>query len=456
MKTIKYILLLALWGLSFSANTQNNIPKTRILFILDASQSMLGQWEGKQKIKIATSLLSDLMDSLKTVKNVQVALRVYGHQYSVAQGKRSCEDTKLEVPFGYNNYEAIKKKLTSLHPVGTTPIAYSLQKSADDFPPCTDCRNIIILITDGIEECDGDPCAIALALQKNNVVLKPFVIGMGLDLPTIEAFKCVGNFYDVQNTASFKKVLNIVISQVMNKTTVQVNLLDIYGNPTETNVNMTFYDHLTKQIRYNFVHTINHRGNPDTIPLDPLGSYDLVVHTLPPVGKDSIVLTPGKHNIIAVDAPQGALNFKMPGYNEYKDLEVIVRKKGEMQTLYVQKFNEKQNYLVGEYDLEILTFPRIYLSGVKISQSHTTTIQFPNPGILNLSFPGSAYASLYLEENNQLKWLKDFNPNLSRYKLVMQPGKYRIVYRPINAKKSIYTEEKIFNIKSGASTNITF
>ncbi len=456
MKTIKYILLLALWGLSFSANTQNNIPKTRILFILDASQSMLGQWEGKQKIKIATSLLSDLMDSLKTVKNVQVALRVYGHQYSVAQGKRSCEDTKLEVPFGYNNYEAIKKKLTSLHPVGTTPIAYSLQKSADDFPPCADCRNIIILITDGIEECDGDPCAIALALQKNNVVLKPFVIGMGLDLPTIEAFKCVGNFYDVQNTASFKKVLNIVISQVMNKTTVQVNLLDIYGNPTETNVNMTFYDHLTKQIRYNFVHTINHRGNPDTIPLDPLGSYDLVVHTLPPVGKDSIVLTPGKHNIIAVDVPQGALNFKMPGYNEYKDLEVIVRKKGEMQTLYVQKFHEKQNYLVGEYDLEILTFPRIYLSGVKISQSHTTTIQFPNPGILNLSFPGSAYASLYLEENNQLKWLKDFNSNLVRYKLVMQPGKYRIVYRPINAKKSIYTEEKIFNIKSGASTNITF
>ncbi|HCQ29724.1 MAG TPA: von willebrand factor type a, partial [Flavobacteriales bacterium] len=187
--------------------------------------------------------------------------------------------------------------------------------------PCSNCRNIIILITDGIEECDGDPCAIALALQKNNIVLKPFVIGMGLDLPTIEAFKCVGNFYDVQNTQTFKNVLNIVISQAMNKTTVQVNLLDIYGNPTETNVNMTFYDHFSKQIRYNYVHTMNHRGNPDTIPLDPLGSYDLVVHTLPPVRKDSIVLTPGKHNIIAVDAPRGDMNFKMPGYNEYEDLK---------------------------------------------------------------------------------------------------------------------------------------
>jgi Ca-activated chloride channel family protein len=439
-----------------SVQGQKQPVKTRILFILDASQSMLGQWEGQQKIKIATSLLSDLMDSLKHVKNVQVALRVYGHQFSVAQGKRSCEDTKLEVPFSYNNYEAIKKKLKSLHPVGTTPIAYSLQKSADDFPSCSNCRNIIILITDGIEECDGDPCAVALALQKNNIVLKPFVIGMGLDLPTIEAFKCVGNFYDVQNTQTFKNVLNIVISQAMNKTTVQVNLLDIYGNPTETNVNMTFYDHFSKQIRNNYVHTINHRGNPDTIPLDPLGSYDLVVHTLPPVRKDSIVLTPGKHNIIALDAPQGDMNFKMPGYNEYEDLKIIVRKKGEMKTLYVQDFNETQIYLVGEYDLEILTFPRINLTGVKISQSHTTTIQFQNPGVLNLTFPGGAYASLYQENNNKLIWLKNFNPNITRYKIVMQPGKYRVIYRPINAKKSIYTEEKTFEIKSGASTNINF
>ncbi|PIZ05506.1 MAG: von willebrand factor type a, partial [Flavobacteriales bacterium CG_4_10_14_0_8_um_filter_32_5] len=79
--------------------------------MLDASQSMLGQWSGEQKMVVATRLLSNLMDSLKKVEHLEVALRIYGHQYSVATGNRSCEDSKLEVPFKSNNYEAIKTKL---------------------------------------------------------------------------------------------------------------------------------------------------------------------------------------------------------------------------------------------------------------------------------------------------------------------------------------------------------
>ncbi len=54
---------------------------------------MLGQWEGETKLKVATRLLGNLMDSLKTKKNIEVALRIYGHQFSVAQGLRSCVDS---------------------------------------------------------------------------------------------------------------------------------------------------------------------------------------------------------------------------------------------------------------------------------------------------------------------------------------------------------------------------
>ena len=54
---------------------------------------MLGQWDGQQKMRIASRLLSNVMDSLKPVDNLEVALRVYGHQFSVAAGDRSCEDT---------------------------------------------------------------------------------------------------------------------------------------------------------------------------------------------------------------------------------------------------------------------------------------------------------------------------------------------------------------------------
>ncbi len=57
-------------------------PQTRILFLLDGSGSMNAEWEGKKRIDIAKHVLSEIVDSLKVDKNVVLALRVYGHQYS--------------------------------------------------------------------------------------------------------------------------------------------------------------------------------------------------------------------------------------------------------------------------------------------------------------------------------------------------------------------------------------
>jgi len=415
---------------------------------------MLGRWDKEQKMKVASRLISNLMDSLKPIDNLEVALRVYGHQYSVAAGNRSCEDTKLEVPFSPNSYDKIKAKLGSLHPQGTTPIAYSLEQTKNDFPPCTNCRNIIILITDGIEECEGDPCAVALALQKNGVTLKPFVIGMGLDIETIEAFRCVGTFYETKDEESFKNILNVVISQAMNNTTVQVNLLDASGYPTETDVNMTFYDNHSKAIKYNFIHTINHRGNPDTIPLDPAFKYDLTVHTLPSISKDSITIKPGVHNIIALDAPQGHLKLKMNGMNEYDELNCIVRQSGKMKTLYIQNFEEVTKYITGNYNLEILTLPRMYVNDVNIKQNHTTKVFIPEPGIATFYLPSKGVTSVFLENNNKLEWIYNVSPHTNRETIVLQPGNYRVVYRGYNVKQVIYTKEKRFTVKSGSSTQV--
>jgi Ca-activated chloride channel homolog len=454
-KHIKHLLIATI--LLLAVNSYSQTPqKTRILFVLDASQSMLGKWGEEQKMKVATRLMSNLMDSLKPVENLEVALRVYGHQYSVAKGDRSCEDSKLEVPFSNANHESIKKKLKSLYPIGTTPIAYSLEQTKNDFPTCTNCRNIIILITDGIEECDGDPCAVARALQKNGVTLKPFVIGMGLDVDLIDYFRCVGTFYETKDQASFQNVLQVVISQAMNNTSVQVNLLDADGYPTETDVNMTFYDNFSKSIQYNFMHTMNHRGVPDTIPLDPSLKYDLQVHTLPEVGKKDIKIIPGKHNIIAVDAPQGLLKLKMNGLNEYDDLKCIVRKSGEMKTLYVQNFEEVTKYITGNYDLEILTLPRMYVSDVNIKQSHTTKVFIPEPGIATIFLTGKGITSVFLENDNKLEWIYNLSPNTNRETVVLQPGNYRVVFRGANSKQVIYTKEKSFKIASGSSSQVKF
>ncbi|MEZ5011180.1 MAG: VWA domain-containing protein [Bacteroidales bacterium] len=212
--------------------------KTRILFVLDCSQSMAGLWGDDKKINIARKFLGRTIDSLGTYPDVEMALRVYGHQSVVPP--QDCNDTRLEVPFAPNNGYAIKRKMANLSPKGTTPIANSLSRAASDFPPCEECRNVIILITDGIEACDGDPCEVARELQQKGIILKPFVIGIGLDPEFEKSFECLGNLYNGSTEERFEEVLEIVITHGPNETTLQVNLLDAYGNPSETNIPLPF------------------------------------------------------------------------------------------------------------------------------------------------------------------------------------------------------------------------
>lgn len=443
---------------SVTSKAQQAKPLTRIEFVFDASFSMFGQWQNGMKMDMAKKMLTDFLDSMQKVdnQNLELAFRCYGHQVPL-RPERSCTDTKLEVPFGKNNTQAIKNKLKMLVPKGTTPIAYTLEQCGGDFPSASNAnvRNIIILITDGIEECDGDPCAVSLALQKKGIILKPFVIGVGLDQSYINSFGCIGKFYDASSEASFKNILNIVISQALNNTTVQVNLNDQINRPTETDVNMTFYDEQTGMIRYNYLHTINTKGVPDTLIIDPIGTYKMVVHTIPPIEKKGIELVPGKHNTIGVDAAQGYINLKMSGNADYtKHISCIIRKNGDMQTLHVQQFNTTEKFLIGKYDLEILTLPRIKLDKVDVGQSKTTYIEIPQPGIVTISKPSEGPGSLYLEENNKLVWVCNLNSSLVQETINLQPGKYRVEYRPKNAKESIYTIEKRFKIDSGMSTAI--
>jgi Ca-activated chloride channel family protein len=427
-------------------------PLTRILFVFDASQSMYGRWQSDIKINIAQKLLSNLLDSLVKVDNLQLALRVYGHQKNFPP--QDCDDTKLEVPFSPGNIKRIKHVLKTLIPRGTTPIATSLEKSAEDFTPCENCRNIIVLITDGLEECNGDPCAVSGALQKKGIVLKPFIIGIGKDFQT--AFNCVGTYYDASNEEAFKKALNIVISQALNSTTAQVNLLDNQANATETNVNMTFYDHFSGQVKYNFVHTMNSKGLPDTLYIDPLMTYDVVVHSIPPVQVSEVQLSPGKHTVIPIESPQGMLNLKMGGNSSsVKNPSCIIRKKGDMSTINIQSFNITEKYIIGNYDLEVLCLPRLKINDVEILQSHTTTVEIPAPGIAVIQKSTNGYGSLYVLEDNQMRWIYNFRDTPTNSEtIILQPGKYRAVFRSKFSDKAVYTVEKTFTIDSGGTANV--
>jgi len=455
MKRLTAIILLL--SISISLWSQNEPekepqPMTRILFVFDGSQSMYGRWESGTKIQVAQRLMGQMLDSLEAIQeesNFQLALRVYGHQKPVPP--QDCSDTRLEVRFGPGNIAKIKSALKAINPMGTTPIAGSLMKSADDFPPCEDCRNIIILITDGIEACDGDPCIVSKKLQSQGIILKPFVIGIGMDENFRESFECVGTYYDASDENTFKNVLEVVISQALDNTTAQINLLDIHGNPTETDVPIILYDHTSKKLKKSFVHTLNYRGQPDTIILDPLVTYDMEVHTVPPVRVNNIVIYPGTHTHIGASTPQGQLDLKSNSrYNS--DVACVIKSHGDNEILHVQSFGSSQRYLSGTYDLEILTLPRIIQKGIKIDASTTTTIAIPPPGIVTLKMGTSGYGSVFIERKDGYEWVIDINKHSEREILQLQPGKYMVVFRSKYAQETAYSKTKEFKVSSGSST----
>jgi len=433
---------------SFTATAQEKKkPINRILFIFDASQSMLGRWQSGRKIDIAKKLLCNMVDSLKDFENLEIGLRVYGHQKDYPP--QDCDDTKLEIDFLPSNLAAdrMKAKLSMIRSKGTTPIAHSLEEGAKDFP-LGDARNIVILITDGKEECGMNPCAVSRSFQRKGIILKPFVIGVGLDDSWKKTFDCVGRYFDASKESDFTNILNVVISHVIDNTTAQVNLLDKNGEPTETDVNLTFYNDFTGVAKYNYIHTMNAYGKPDTMVIDPVLSYKVVAHTIPTVSVDSIILTPGKHNIIDLPTPQGKLEIKMNSKIKY---QYIVRPAGVDTTLHVQKINTVENYLIGRYDIELLTIPRKKFIDVEINQSAKTTYNIPTPGIANIMLPSKGYGGVYLQNKDKLEQIYHFKGNNLQHKITLLPGNYKVVFRAKSAKQYIYTNEKNFKLKSGKS-----
>jgi Ca-activated chloride channel homolog len=451
-------LKLAFWCVQTTAQAQyspKQIPeKSRILFLLDASGSMLAPWENDIRMNVAKKLLADLVDSLKANTNLELALRVYGHQFPNRQ--LNCTDSKLEVPFRSGNHDQIKKKLFAIEPKGTTPIAYSLEQAAGDFPQTTEFRNIVIIITDGLESCNGDPCQVSKALQEKNIFLKPFIIGLGATEGWEKQFECVGKYFDANNVNEFREVLNKVLKHTLDKTTLSVELLDINGLPKETNVNVSLVNQVNGDYLNEMVHYRDKNGRTDSVEVDALIHYDIIVNTIPPVYKRNVQLNGGKHNVVSVKSPQGKLKLNQHGASEYPGgVKIIVRETGKKETLHLQQINTEETYLVGQYDLEVLTLPRTFYREVTITQSKTTSITVAEPGLLNVSSNTQGYGSLYkINENGTQTWIHNLSMENRKATLAIQPGRYKLVFRAKDAHGSKFTETKTFSVNSGGAINI--
>lgn len=428
--------------------------KTRILFLLDGSGSMVAEMGEANRWSSAIGIMSNIVDTLRSVENVEVALRVFGHNKPITE--KDCYDTKLEVPFGVNNHKAFIAKMKSLKPRGYTSITQSLLAAAKDFPEDKTARNMIVIITDGIEECSGDPCAVSKELQSKGIILRPFIIGLGTDNESFRnTYSCAGRYYNAQSYTELQKVMGVIINQALNNTSVQINLLDAQNMPRETNVPITIYNAQSGEIVENVVHTMNGKGIPDTVYLDPILKYTVVAHTLPKVIKEDVEIIPGRHNTIALETPLGDLALKIGGITKYGRLQAIVRQKGDMTTLNAQDFNTSARYITGIYDLEILTTPRINMTGITIMQNRTFTVEIPTPGLLQVNISRDVVADIFQIKDNKMEWVKDIEGIGAKIDFPMQPGDYKVVYRNKSETRTLYSKTINFKITSGSNTIIT-
>ena len=436
----------------FGQSIQNQSSLTRVLFVFDASKSMKSLHGSTSRIEGAKKLFYKFLDSLNAQPNFQFALRMYGHTVKYPPG--DCNDSRLVVPFGKNNIQLIKSKVAEAQPTGITPIEHSITQSANDFPDAK-AKNIIILITDGIEECGGDPCNARQKLIDKGIVFKPFIIGIDLTLEQIKTFDCVGDYFDFNDVNTFSAISNSITKQKLSKTSCQVNLLDLSKQATETNVNITFYNSKTGQYVYNFIHTLNQVNQPDTLYLDDFPVYQVVAHTIPPVMIENVKLQHGKHTTISMETPQGFLEVKRPDgiYNFNQKVRIMITKSmSDNQTLHVQQMNSLEKYIVGIYNLEILTLPRIYLNNIQIKQSQQKSIDIPSAGMLTLKALDNGDGCI-LKDNQTLDWVCNLTKDNTQV-FYLQPGNYRIEWRSKNLKGSIYTIEKKFKISSNEETKV--
>ena len=446
---------------SFSQTTKPISERTtRILFLLDASASMAirmdSKWEDGTRMDAAKKILAQIVDTLKRKPNLEIGLRAFGSQSPTPLN--DCSDSKLLVPFGTANIPYIKDALKTIKPTGITPIALSFEKAMNDFPKDSTARNIVILITDGEESCGGDPCAISLAMQKNHIFLRPFIIAINAETNLSAEYECMGNYFNAQNPEGLKTILTNIVMTSLNPTSVQINLLDINGKATETDVDISFTDYYTKQTLYNYYHTITYSGVSDTISLDPVLKYDLTVHTIPAITKLNVDLKPNVVNVINIPAPQGFLYVKTQtvaiNNNVNNKIKCIVMKAGTSEEVNLQGMGLSEKYLCGKYDLEFLTLPRTTISNVDISERETTTIQIPTPGVLSVSKSFPVVGGIFTCENNEWKKIYDFAETTGNETVALQPGTYKVIYKSKSSKKTADSQTKTITISTGENSSI--
>lgn len=196
---------------AFSATAQaEDAPGVYIIY--DSSNSMWGALpDGSRKYEAARAAMNELAS--QEFNGAEVALRMYGHRR-----KDDCSDSELVIGFSNpaQSQAAMIDAMSAVRPTGRTPIDLSLRQALADFGPRS---GTIILISDGIESCDADPCALVRAWRNKDVKIDVHVVGLGLTGKERAAMQCISDaagtpYRDAFSASELADTLTTTVSEL--------------------------------------------------------------------------------------------------------------------------------------------------------------------------------------------------------------------------------------------------
>lgn len=176
----------------------------RAIVVLDASGSMWGQVDGRPKVEMAREALRAVLQSVPA--DTELGLMAYGHRE-----KGSCTDIELVVPPAAGSAPSITAAVEGMKFQGKTPLTAAVRQAAEALR-YTEGKSTVILITDGVESCEADPCALGKELEAAGVDFTAHVVGFGLTAEEGREVACLaektgGKYLQASNAAALKDAL---------------------------------------------------------------------------------------------------------------------------------------------------------------------------------------------------------------------------------------------------------
>ncbi|RBP48400.1 vWA domain-containing protein [Arenicella xantha] len=259
----KCLIVIGVWAvIGFSSAMAQ---ESRVVFILDGSNSMWGQVDGKAKIAIAQEVLGDVTTQLP--KDTAIGLAAYGHR-----SKDDCGDIEMLLPIKQRQPSEFATTVASVVPKGKTPIEGALEFVAGQLGS-SGAKTHLVLVSDGVESCGGDPCAAAKAMHQANASMSIHLVGFGVNKKERQQLQCIateggGMYADAQSAADLTKALAAVTENVaknINESAPVIPPIDTSGpNWSLQSEDQTFNGKLFKHFTLDGNHMI-HLINRDAV-----------------------------------------------------------------------------------------------------------------------------------------------------------------------------------------------